>query len=655
MTAKTSLEYSCCTSSNPTMNNIESEASSSFESILEQQHISLTTKNATHSASYRKRIRAVTLSTGACFLISLCTFPQLSAVYGFLPGEKQLQCQGQFRPAATEIDASGNNFSSTSRLRTVFSGRVDLMVISHSHASQLSTNKRSALSSHKGRIINKYNSASHATKKRNFFSSALFATVEEDKETREAPTIGESESWSGASTRRESPLGVRRRVKRVLEKARNRTGIRNSSLKETGRTRKRENAASVVADAASIGGLGAVIVDENGTVDVALDFVPIEEDGIIINDDAGEIVLNINGSKNGTIETNGDILNSAINGNVKVEGKINQERLSSPGNTTYSSSNIGSATSKKTRMNAEKKTNPASTWSPPVTPLPKMNPEDRLVPATKKKSVNKYSEIDAFNGDVSAAFSVPASPLPFTLPKLTSDQKQVLLKGERVQYQVDMKREGSGFVAVDVNASPNVVWDCLLDFYSYPDIIPTVRDVKMFTNTHLKSDYRSEKPLAYEDGSIATLKHGVPSVTRAAFTLSKFRLNIAAIHKYRPHPQGDYMIFTLDPACTNPVLKAAKGVWHTQPDIDGRKGVTRVWLLCDLKVSSLLPRFIVDYAAKKAMPRASSWLKPQVEAAASLWLKETNGATPSSINGESPNAKSLNGQLPNGSSTSTKQ
>eukprot|EP00957_Ditylum_brightwellii_P010769 816061-Ditylum_brightwellii.AAC.1 len=79
------------------------------------------------------------------------------------------------------------------------------------------------------------------------------------------------------------------------------------------------------------------------------------------------------------------------------------------------------------------------------------------------------------------------------------------------------------------------------------------------------------------------------------------------------------MVFTLDPACTNAVLKSAKGVWHTQAL---GENYTRVWLLCELQVSRLLPQFITDYAAKRAMPRATTWLKPQVEAAASLWLKK---------------------------------
>jgi hypothetical protein len=41
-----------------------------------------------------------------------------------------------------------------------------------------------------------------------------------------------------------------------------------------------------------------------------------------------------------------------------------------------------------------------------------------------------------------------------------------------------------------------------------------------------------------------------------------------------------------------------------------------------LKVSSILPTFIVDYTAKRAMPRATNWLKPHVEPIAEKWLEE---------------------------------
>jgi hypothetical protein len=243
-----------------------------------------------------------------------------------------------------------------------------------------------------------------------------------------------------------------------------------------------------------------------------------------------------------------------------------------------------------------------------------------------KDNTDAMSGLDSKGGEVVPEKDlplIPCEPLPFALPKLTTDQHARVMRGERVQFQDDMGRAGSGFVVWDVKAPASVVWDCLLDFQSYPQTIPTVREVVMYTNTHLKEDYRAEKPLDFEDGTAAICKHGIPSVTRAQFSLSKFRLKIAAVHKYRPHPEGDYMIFTLDPASRNMVLKYAKGIWHTQGNPDGKEGYTRVWLLCELSVSRLLPQWIVDYAAARAMPRATTWLKPQVEAAATLWLKDS--------------------------------
>jgi len=379
-------------------------------------------------------------------------------------------------------------------------------------------------------------------------SARVFASREKDAQT---------ESWSRSASSDASRFGVRRRVRKVLARAKNRTGIKNAS--ETLTTK--QSSSSIVAESASIGGLGGVLVDDVGTVDVAL--------------------------------------------NLAQNGKQPEEQfVMAP---SYSSDANGS---------------------------------------------NESEEVDAIRSDVPAAVA-NTEPLPFTLPVLTEEQLQVLHAGERLQEQTKMGRDGSGYVVVDVKAPEYVVWECLLDFESYTETIPTVRDVTMLTSTHLKSGYHSEKPVLPGNDARQLRHYGTPSLTRAAFTLSKFRLKIAAIHNYHPHPEGHYMDFCLDPDCTNLVLKAAKGVWYTQTNLDDRGEVsfivvmndvdrftlfhdhfshcsftllvsqeyTRVWLLCDLQVSRALPSFIVDYAAQRAMPRATTWLKPQVEAAASLWLK----------------------------------
>lgn len=349
---------------------------------------------------------------------------------------------------------------------------------------------------------------------------------------------------------------------------------------------------SVVADAAAIGGLGAVIVDEEtGKVDVAFDYIPpVPENGGLGGGGEGS---NLNG---GTLESAKTSVNSNIVNGSAVNG-------------------------------ASTRTAPASTYSPPIN-QPKPCLDEALVVAspTKTKQTTTSSsssststttsppktpqctEMDVFKSDVSAAFSLPPPPLPFSLPKLDRDQKDLLQSGERVQFQSEMGREGSGFVVIDVAAPASVVWNCLLDFASYPQTIPTVQKVFMEDD---------------ERGKGGSLDYGTSGTSRAAFTLSKkFKLKVSVVHEYRTHPLGDYLIFTLDKRSQNFVLNKAKGVWYTESEAEGlAPGMTRVWLLAELKVSRILPRMIVDYAAKKAMPRATSWIKPHVETAASLWLR----------------------------------
>lgn len=388
-------------------------------------------------------------------------------------------------------------------------------------------------------------------------------------------TARRGDTWSNAVRQKsglnESRFGVRRRVKSVLDKAKKRTGIDNSSV-EPNEEPYMQSGPNIVAEAASIGGWGTVVVDEKGYVDEDLD----------TDSDRGDSYY-----EHAVASDSGDMLYANEDRNGATEYAPIEDKQLTEDDDILSTSSI-----------------------------------------EQKEAGNELIESGMGEEKVEAEKEVvepsnPGEPLPFATPKLSPEQCQRVMRGERVQFQDDMGRAGSGFVVWDVKAPASVVWDCLLDFQSYPQTIPTVREVVMYTNTHLKEDYRAEKPLDFEDGTAAICKHGVPSVTRAQFSLSKFRLKIAAVHKYRPHSKGDYMIFTLDPASRNMVLKYAKGIWHTESNPDGKEGYTRVWLLCELSVSRLLPQWIVDYAAARAMPRATTWLKPQVEAAATLWLKDS--------------------------------
>jgi len=397
----------------------------------------------------------------------------------------------------------------------------------------------------------------------------------------------------------------------VLAKAKNRTGrsngasFDNENWNETQDRPEPSSAGSVIADAASIGAFGA------GEADLIFSSAAVRNDKKLVQKQEdvtdGLAVAEQKGEESNEEET--------ANGNAAAS--------SSPKTTKPPTATVTAIRTKK-----KSQTTTATTTTPKVPPI----------------------DVDV------ALFSdaVAIDPLPFTLPTLSEDQLARLEQGKRIQEQSKMGREGSGYVVMDIKAPPHVVWEVLLDFEKYPENIGTVRSMTMFTNTHPKWGYTSEIPVSTsktktKKGNALTLaarQYGRASTTRAAFVLSKFRLKIAAIHDYRPHPSGHHMIFTLDKANKNMVLQDAKGTWFTERvqypinngDNEGET-VTRVWLLCSLKVSRFLPRTIVDYAAKRAMPRATKWLRPTVEQA----MIKIEGGGSERINGDSRSDINNNG------------
>ena len=188
--------------------------------------------------------------------------------------------------------------------------------------------------------------------------------------------------------------------------------------------------------------------------------------------------------------------------------------------------------------------------------------------------------------------AVPTS-LPFALPTLTPSQRHALVRNEIVMHQSEMGRQGQGFMVQDIECNEETVWNTLLDFESYTEHIHTVRSATV--NSDATTSTTQQRT------------YGSPSITKASFDVSKFRFTIGALLDYRP--EQNYMELSLDNGFQNNALQHAKGVWHTQK-LENNK--TRVWLMCDLTVSSLLPSFIVNQAAQSAMPRASSWLRPTI-------------------------------------------
>jgi hypothetical protein len=201
-------------------------------------------------------------------------------------------------------------------------------------------------------------------------------------------------------------------------------------------------------------------------------------------------------------------------------------------------------------------------------------------------------------GDWGLLLPTAEQPKRPTLPRLTTNELNQLLAGERVQRQSRVGPVGHGLVVMDVNADIATVLAVLSDVQRYPQRIGTVREAAVYTG-------------------------GSRNLCKARFKLSRFKLDVQ-VELYLSKARN-MLEFRLDKTAgmQGAVFDEARGYWYLEPCPERAEGWTRVWLNARVQCSPLLPSGVIDYAATKALPRATTWLAPCCEAAA----RELNGAS----------------------------
>eukprot|EP00929_Paragymnodinium_shiwhaense_P022033 TRINITY_DN14201_c0_g1_i1.p1 TRINITY_DN14201_c0_g1~~TRINITY_DN14201_c0_g1_i1.p1 ORF type:complete len:431 (+),score=94.72 TRINITY_DN14201_c0_g1_i1:69-1295(+) len=174
-----------------------------------------------------------------------------------------------------------------------------------------------------------------------------------------------------------------------------------------------------------------------------------------------------------------------------------------------------------------------------------------------------------------------------------------------VQKQEVRGHSGRGLVVAEVQAPPAAVLACLADFEAYPRRIPVVREVTV-----------RERSNDDVDGT---------EVVRCNYRLSRFWIGVTVQHIV-DRSRG-VVRFDLIPAAFGKWLHEASGYWYVEPSPDSTPDspCSRVHLRAGLKACPLLPQWLLDYAAERALRRATSWMKPTIEA---LWEEEKREMKP---------------------------
>ncbi|CAE8595607.1 unnamed protein product, partial [Polarella glacialis] len=123
--------------------------------------------------------------------------------------------------------------------------------------------------------------------------------------------------------------------------------------------------------------------------------------------------------------------------------------------------------------------------------------------------------------------------------------------------------------------------------------------------------------LALPRGSQGTTSTGLVTA-KCDYRISKFFLPVSVEHSL--DRSAGTVRFDLDENKSRLVLQEASGYWFVEQSPDGPPNTSRVWLCVQsLRASALVPWSIVDYAAERALRRATCWLKPVME---ERWKKE---------------------------------
>jgi len=204
------------------------------------------------------------------------------------------------------------------------------------------------------------------------------------------------------------------------------------------------------------------------------------------------------------------------------------------------------------------------------------------------------NECDAANKNKPHKHQGSLEPYKSEKPKITLTSKQLsdLLAGKLVKEQLLQGGGGRAMVIQDVHAPCDVVWDRILDFRSYPKMVPKVAQCENYVVEKGKN----------EDYKICT-----------RMRLSVFGVKIEYFIRHCYFPRLSTCTWTLDYDCSSD-LDESVGYWYVEPHPDPTKpDWSRVYYSVAMVPPSWIPGIVKAFLTKQALTQATAWVKENAE------------------------------------------
>jgi hypothetical protein len=157
---------------------------------------------------------------------------------------------------------------------------------------------------------------------------------------------------------------------------------------------------------------------------------------------------------------------------------------------------------------------------------------------------------------------------------------------------------GRGLVVQDVDAPTNIVWDRILDYDNYSNMVPKTVESKNYNII----EHKPTKSNNYLEREIYTrMKVGFPMLK-----LEFFIRHYLHINEYKS------LTWTLDYTKESDFDDSC-GYWYCIPHPDDPDGRTRLYYSVQVSMFDWVPAFVVDFMSKKALTDATAWVKKYSE------------------------------------------
>ena len=172
--------------------------------------------------------------------------------------------------------------------------------------------------------------------------------------------------------------------------------------------------------------------------------------------------------------------------------------------------------------------------------------------------------------------------------ELTADELAALARDEVVKRQLKTGDGGRAVAVQDIHASPEIIWDRILDYPAYPEMVDNVHEIEIYERSGDRLKVR--------------------------FVIGALLMSMEYYIEHVVRTDEGWETWTLDYSRESD-LDDSVGFWRVEA-LPERPGYSRVFYSVEVFPRGWIPGPIEDFVTDRGLTKATDWVKRESEAKA---------------------------------------